>query len=211
MSGQHEFMKWQQERAKELFSLSHRLLETAKELGEHQVTEIKASMEHAKSYAKQAATNDVAKLKALQDQFSKDAMARMTIYQKKIKNLLKTMEDEAADEVEKHLNKARSAMEDWLKTASKNLPVGSDKFTDIVRDVADAGHKVLKEGRKMAKQAAEAAEHSFANLEKMAHDAGKKLSPPASKKSAAKKAVKTAAKKVARKTVTKTARKSAKS
>lgn len=211
MSGQHEFMKWQQERAKELFSLSHRLLETAKELGEHQVTEIKDSMEHAKSYAKQAATNDVAKLKALQEQFSEDAMARMTIYQKKIKSLLKSMEDEAADEVEKHLNKARSAMEDWLKTASKNLPAGSDKFTDIVRDVSDAGHKVLKEGRKMAKQAAEAAEHGFANLEKMAHDAGKKLAPPAGKKPAAKKAVKTAAKKVVRKTATKTARKSAKS
>ncbi len=211
MSGQHEFMKWQQERAKELFSLSHRLLETAKELGEHQVTEIKASMEHAKSYAKQAATNDVAKLKALQEQFSEDAMARMTIYQKKIMSLLKSMEDEAADEVEKHLNKARSAMEDWLKTASKNLPAGSDKFTDIVRDVSDAGHKVLKEGRKMAKQAAEAAEHGFANLEKMAHDAGKKLAPPAGKKPVAKKAVKTAAKKVVRKTATKTARKSAKS
>jgi hypothetical protein len=195
MSGQHEFMKWQQERAKELFSLSHRLLETAKELGEHQVTEIKASMEHAKSYAKQAATNDVAKLKALQEQFSEDAMARMKVYQKKIKGLLKTMEDEAADEVEKHLNKARSAMEDWLKTASKNLPAGSDKFTDIVRDVSDAGHKVLKEGRKMAKQAAEAAEHGFANLEKMAHDAGKKLTPPASKKPAAKKVVRKPARK----------------
>jgi hypothetical protein len=168
-------------------------------------------MEHAKSYAKQAATNDVAKLKALQEQFSEDAMARMTTYQKKIKGLLKSMEDEAADEVEKHLNKARSAMEDWLKTASKNLPAGSDKFTDIVRDVSDAGHKVLKEGRKMAKQAAEAAEHGFANLEKMAHDAGKKLSPPAGKKPAVKKAVKTAAKKVVRKTATKTARKSVKS
>lgn len=206
MSGQHEFMKWQQERAKELFSLSHRLLETAKELGEHQVTEIKASMEHAKSYAKQAATNDVAKLKALQEQFSEDAMARMKIYQKKIKGLLKTMEDEAADEVEKHLNKARSAMEDWLKTASKNLPAGSDKFTDIVRDVSDAGHKVLKEGRKMAKQAAEAAEHSFANLEKMAHDAGKKLAPPASKKPAAKKVAKPAAKKVVKKPASKSAK-----
>lgn len=206
MSGQHEFMKWQQERAKELFALSHRLFETAKELGEHQVTEIKASMEHAKSYAKQAATNDVAKLKALQEQFSEDAMARMTSYQKKIKGLLKTMEDEAADEVEKHLNKARSAMEDWLKTASKNLPAGSDKFTDIVRDVSEAGHKVLKEGRKMAKQAAEAAEHGFANLEKMAHDAGEKLGSPAKKKPAAKKVARKTVKTAVKKTVSKSSK-----
>ena len=40
MTGQHEFMMWQEERPKELFALSHRLFESAKELGEHQVTEI---------------------------------------------------------------------------------------------------------------------------------------------------------------------------
>jgi hypothetical protein len=96
-------------------------------------------------------------------------------------------------------------MEDWLKTASRNLPAGSDKFTDIVRDVSEAGHKVLKEGRKMAKQAAEAAEESFANLEKMAHDAGKKLAPPASKKPVAKKVVRKTVKTAVKKTATKKA------
>jgi type IV secretory pathway ATPase VirB11/archaellum biosynthesis ATPase len=128
-------------------------------------------------------------------------MARMATYQKKIKSLLKTMEDEAADEVEKHLDKARSAMEDWLKAASKNLPAGSDKFTDVVRDVAEAGQKVLKEGRRMAKQAAEAAEKGMADLEKMASSAGKKTAAPASKKPAAKKVVRKAVRRPARKSV----------
>lgn len=85
MSSQQEFMKWQQERAKELFSLSHRLLETAKQLSEHQAEEIKASMAHAKTFAKEAATNDVAKLKALQEKFSEEAVQRMNSYQKKSK------------------------------------------------------------------------------------------------------------------------------
>jgi len=60
----------------------------------------------------------------------------------------------------------------------------------------------------MAKQAAEAAEHGFANLEKMAHDAGKKLTPPASKKPAAKKVARKVAKPAAKKVVRKPARKS---
>ena len=84
MSSQKEFMQWQQERAKELFSLSHRLLETAKEFGDHQATEIKASMEYAKSFAKQAATNDLAKLKDLQERFSDEASTRVAAYQKKL-------------------------------------------------------------------------------------------------------------------------------
>ncbi|MEY2706890.1 MAG: hypothetical protein RI905_641, partial [Pseudomonadota bacterium] len=54
MANQKEFMEWQKDRAKELFTLSHKLLETAKQFSEHQAAEIKASMEHAKSYAKQA-------------------------------------------------------------------------------------------------------------------------------------------------------------
>jgi hypothetical protein len=118
----------------------------------------------------------------------------MTAYQKKVKSLLKTMEDEAADEAEKHLNKARHAMESWLKEVSKNLPAGSEKFSDVVKDIADAGHKVLKEGRKMAKQAAEAAEHGAHSLGEMMKE------KPVAKKATAKKptARKTVAKKATR-------------
>jgi hypothetical protein len=98
-------------------------------------------------------------------------------------------------------------MEDWLKEASKNLPAGSDKFTDIVRDVSEAGQKVLKEGRRMAKQAAEAAEQGLADLEKMSSGAGKKSASPASKKPAAKKVVRKAAKKVVKKVAKPTVKK----
>ncbi|MFZ9264039.1 MAG: phasin family protein [Polynucleobacter sp.] len=188
MANQKEFMEWQKDRAKELFALSHKLLETAKQFSEHQAAEIKVSMDYAKSYAKQAATNDVNKLKALQEQFAEEASARMVAYQKKVKALLKAMETEAADEAEKHLNKARNAMETWLKEASKNLPAGADKFTDVVRDIAAAGDKVMKEGRKMAKQAAEAAEQGMENLEKMVKQPSAKKSAPAAKKAPAKKA-----------------------
>jgi hypothetical protein len=162
MAIQKEFMAWQQERAKELFALSHRLFDTAKDFSDHQMTEIKASMEHAKSYAEHVVTSDIESLKGLQERFSKEAATRVSGYQKKIKALLKSMEDETAEEVEKHLAKARSAMESWLKEAGKNFPEGSDKLNTIVRDIAHAGEKVLKDGRKMAKQAAEAAEDGLA-------------------------------------------------
>lgn len=162
MAIQKEFMAWQQERAKELFTLSHRLFDTAKEFSDHQMIEIKASMEHAKSYAEHVVTSDLESLKDLQEKFSKEAAARVSGYQKKMKALLKSMEDETAEEVEKHLAKARTAMESWLKDAGKHFPEGSDKLNTIVRDIAHAGEKVLKEGRKMAKQAAAAAEDGLA-------------------------------------------------
>lgn len=191
MAIQKEFMAWQQERAKELFALSHRLFDTAKDFSDHQMTEIKASMEHAKSYAEHLVASDMDSLKELQEKFSKEAAVRVSGYQKKIKALLKSMEDETAEEVEKHLAKARSAMESWLKDAGKNFPEGSDKLNTIVRDIAHAGEKVLKEGRKMAKQAAAAAEDGLAafdaSISKSAFSKATPVKNTSAKKPAAKK------------------------
>ena len=191
MATQKDFMAWQQERAKELFALSHRLFDTAKDFSDHQMTEIKASMEHAKSYAEHVVASDMDSLKELQEKFSKEAAVRVSGYQKKIKALLKSMEDETAEEVEKHLAKARSAMESWLKDAGKNFPEGSDKLNTIVRDIAHAGEKVLKEGRKMAKQAAAAAEDGLAafdaSISKSAFSKATPVKNTSAKKPAAKK------------------------
>lgn len=205
MAIQKEFMAWQQERAKELFALSHRLFDTAKDFSDHQMTEIKASMEHAKSYAEHVVASDIESLKELQVKFSKESAVRVSGYQKKIKALLKSMEDETAEEVEKHLAKARSAMESWLKDAGKNFPEGSDKLNTIVRDIAHAGEKVLKEGRKMAKQAAAAAEDGLAafdaSISKSAFSKATPVKKAAVKKTTAKKsaAKKPVVKKVAAK------------
>ena len=205
MAIQKEFMAWQQERAKELFTLSHRLFDTAKDFSDHQMTEIKASMEHAKSYAEHVVASDIESLKELQEKFSKEAAVRVSGYQKKIKMTLKSMEEETAEEVEKHLAKARTAMESWLKDAGKNFPEGSDKLNTIVRDIAHAGEKVLKEGRKMAKQAAAAAEEGLAAFDtamaKNTFETTTLVKKPTVKKSTVKK---TAVKKVAvKKMVTK--------
>jgi len=192
MAIQKEYMAWQHERAKELFSLSHRLFDTAKEFSDHQLTEIKASMEHAKSYAEHVVNSDIESLKELQEKFSNEAAVRVSVYQKKIKTLLKSMEEETAEEVEKHLAKARTAMESWLKDAGKNFPEGSDKLNTIVRDIAHAGEKVLKEGRKIAKQAAAAAEEGLAAFDAaMAKNTFEKttiVKRPTVKKAAVKKA-----------------------
>lgn len=191
MAIQKEFMAWQQERAQELFALSHRLFDTAKDFSDHQMTEIKASMDHAKSYAEHVVVSDIESLKKLQEKFSKEAAVRVSGYQKKIKALLKSMEDESAKEVEKHLDKARSAMESWLKDTGKNFPEGSDKLNTIVRDIAHAGEKVLKEGRKMAKQAAAAAEDGLAafdaSISKNAFSKATPVKKTTAKKTAAKK------------------------
>lgn len=206
MAIQKEYMAWQHERAKELFALSHRLFDTAKEFSDHQLTEIKASMEHAKSYAEHVVTSDIESLKKLQEKFSKEAAIRVSAYQKKIKTTLKSMEEETAEEVEKHLAKARTAMESWLKDAGKNFPEGSDKLNTIVRDIAHAGEKVLKEGRKMAKQAAAAAEEGLAAFDTaMAKNTFEKttfVKKPTVKKAVKKPTVKKAA---VKKTVTKKA------
>ena len=185
-----DFNDWQQQKAKELFNLSHKLMNTAKQLSEHHASELKIGMAQAVEYAKTAAKSDVVKLKELQEKAAKDAIVRMSAYQKKFKGLLKEIGDEAAEEAEKHLGKARASIEDWLEQAGKKMPVGGEQLAKVVRDVSNAGAKVFKEGRRMVNDAVDVAEKE---LDKASHQA-----PAAKKRTPIKRAV---AKKVPRKTV----------
>lgn len=195
---QKDFNDWQQKKAKELFSLSHKLMENAKQLSEHHAAELKVGMQHAMDFAKSAAKSDLHKLKELQESAAKEATARMNVYQKKVKSMLKEMSEDVADEAEKHLEKARTSLEDWLDQAGKKMPVGGDQLAKVVRDVSSAGAKVFKEGRRMVNDAVDAAEKGLTEMAKHSESAAKPKRTPV-KRPAAKKAP---ARKVARKTTT---------
>ena len=195
---QKDFNEWQQKKAKELFSLSHKLMENAKQLSEHHAHELKVGMQQAMDFAKSAAKSDLTKLKELQDSAAKEAAARMSVYQKKVKSMLKEMSDDVADEAEKHIEKARTSLEEWLDQAGKKMPVGGDQLAKVVRDVSNAGAKVFKEGRRMVNDAVDAAEKGLTDLAKHSQSAAPKRTPV--KRPAAKRAP---ARKVAKKTTTK--------
>jgi uncharacterized protein with gpF-like domain len=85
----------------------------------------------------------------------------MTVYQKKVKTILKDIGTEAADGAEKHFDRARDAIGDWIKEADKKMPMGGEKLAKVVREVSDAGAKVFKEGRKAVNDAIELAEKNI--------------------------------------------------
>ena len=158
---QKDIQAWQQEKAKELFAYSHKLLDAAKDLSEHHIAEIQWAMKNAMESAKSAAKNDLAKLKELQESATKEAAKRATIYQKKVKSVLKDIGDDAADETEKHLEKVRSSLVGWLDDVEAKIPGHADKLSKVVHDMSTTGQKMFKEGRKIVNQVAETAEKNI--------------------------------------------------
>jgi hypothetical protein len=158
---QKDIQAWQQEKAKELFAYSHKLLDAAKDLSEHHIAEIQWGMKNAMESAKSAAKNDLAKLKELQESASKEAAKRATIYQKKVKSVLKDISDDAADGTEKHLEKVRSSLVGWLEDVEAKIPGHADKLSKVVHDMSTAGQKMFKEGRKIVNQVADTAEKNI--------------------------------------------------
>ena len=67
---QDHFNQWSADKAKELFSISHKLMEAAKQLSEHHAAELKANIDLAMNLAKATAKNDFEHLKAMQAQAS---------------------------------------------------------------------------------------------------------------------------------------------
>jgi uncharacterized protein YpuA (DUF1002 family) len=158
---QKDIQAWQQEKAKELFAYSNKLLGAAKELGEHHLAEMQWGMKNAMESAKSVAKNDLAKLKELQDSASKEAAKRALAYQKKVKSVLKDLSEDAADETEKHLEKVRSSLVSWLEDAENKIPNHADKLSKVVHDMSTTGQKMFKEGRKIVNQVADAAEQNI--------------------------------------------------
>lgn len=163
-------------KAQELFTLSHKLLDAAKQLSEHHAAELRYNMQQAMEAAKTAAQKDVTKLQALQKKAAEDATKRMSVYQKKVKAILNDIGNEAADGAEKHFDRARDAISDWIKEADKKIPMGGEKLAKVVREVSDAGAKVFKEGRKVVEGAIDSAEK---NLHTVAKKASKAIRPKA--------------------------------
>ena len=157
----NDFQVWQQEKAKELFTYSHKLLDAAKELSESHLAEIQWSIKNATESAKSAAKNDLAKLRDLQEAAAKEATKRAAVYQKKVKSVLKQLGEDAADETEKHLEKVRSSLVSWLEDVEEKIPGHADKLSKVVHDMSTAGQKMFKEGRKIVNQVADAAEKNI--------------------------------------------------
>jgi hypothetical protein len=161
-----EFQKWQQEKAKELFDYSHKLLDAAKDLSAHHIAEMEWGMKNAMDSAKSAAKKDLTKLKDLQDDAAKEATKRAATYQKKVKSVLKDIGETAADETEKHLEKVRNSLVTWLEDAENKMPSHADKLSKVVHEMSTTGQKMFKEGRKIVNQVADAAEKSVDDLVK---------------------------------------------
>ena len=156
-----ELQKWQREKAKELFDYSHTLLEAAKKLSEHHLAEIEWGMKNALDSAKSAAKNDLAKLKDLQDEATKEAAKRANAYQKKVKAVLKDLSEGAADETEKHLEIVRASLVTWLEDAENKMPAHADKLSKVVHEMSTTGQNMFKEGRRIVNEVADTAEKNI--------------------------------------------------
>jgi len=187
------------QRSKELLTLSSQLFSTAKQLSEYHAAELKSSMANALSYAQTAAHQDMAQLKALQDTVASEATQRMGVYQEKVKVILDQMEGKSVD---KHLKDARSVLADWYKGAKKKIPQGAEQLGQVAHEVADAGIKAFKEGRRLVNEAADAAEKDLKKAVKEDLAKAKKATAKAKKAAAKKPAIKKAlVKKVALKKI----------
>ncbi len=97
----------------------------------------------------------------LQEEAAKEAAKRVSVYQKKVKSVLKDIGDDAADETEKHLEKVRHSLVTWLEDAESKIPGHADKLSKVVHEMSTTGQKMFKEGRKIVNQVADAAEKNI--------------------------------------------------
>lgn len=174
------FNELKKQKAEEFFSLSHRLLDVAKELSEYHAAELRMNIDHAQDLATSVARGNFKDVEELQKRAAIQAAQRMKVFRRKAKVLLKKMNHDSSEKAEKYVEKAHNSLLDWLDESEKRMPIGAEGLSKVVRDISSAGAKAFKVGRKLASVAAD-------NLDELmdktaGHDAPVKKAAP--KKSA---------------------------
>ena len=186
----------QQQRSKELFTLSNQLFSAAKNFSEYHAAELKNNMTYALSYSKTAAHQDMAQLKALQSTVATEANKRMAVYQAKVKTILDQLGTKSNN---KHLKDARTVLSTWYKDAKKKIPKGAEQLGQVAHEIADVGINAFKEGCKLVNEAAATAEKSIKKASKKKAIKAKKVTTKAKKVATKAKKVATKAKKASAK------------
>jgi hypothetical protein len=83
-----------------------------------------------------------------------------------VKSVLKDIGESAADETEKHLEKVRSTLVNWLEDAENKMPSHADKLSKVVNEMSTTGPTMFTEGRRIVNQVADAAEKNIDDLVK---------------------------------------------
>ena len=152
---------WNKQKAEELFSLSHQMLDVAKQLGEYHANELRIHVNHAIELVKHSAKSDLRKLEEIQKDAATEAAIRINTYQKDARKLLDQLSHEVSTHSEKHIQHAMHTLADWLEEGDKKMPVGAEKLANVVRDFSQAGSHAYKEGRKLVSDAIDNADQAL--------------------------------------------------
>lgn len=156
--------QWNKQKAEELFSLSHKMLDIAKELTECNAKEIRIHVNHALELAKHSTENNLKKIEKLQNDAAIEAALRMDEYRMKAKTLLVDVHHELTEHSSKHIQKAMDSLADWVEHSDNKMPSVNQYLGKVVRDITASGSIAFEEGRKLITSAMDDADHTLNNI-----------------------------------------------
>jgi hypothetical protein len=156
--------QWNKQKAEELFSLSHKMLDIAKELTECNAKEMRIHVNHTIELAKHSAKNNLKEIEKLQNNAAIAAAFRMDEYRVKAKTLLVDAHHELTDHSSKHIQKAMDSLSDWIEHTDNKMPAVNQYLGKVIRDISASGSIAFEEGRKLITSAMDDADHTLTNM-----------------------------------------------
>jgi len=153
--------EWNKQKAEELFSMSHKMLDIAKELTECNAKELQIHVNHALELAKHSTNGDLKKIEKLQNDAALEASLRMDEYKVKAKTLLVTVHNELTDHSAKHVLKAMDSLADWIEHSDNKMPELNEHLGSVVRNITASGASAFEEGRKLVNSTLDGVDHAL--------------------------------------------------
>jgi hypothetical protein len=156
--------QWNKQKSEEIFSLSHRMLDIAKELTETNAKEMRIHVNHALELAKHSAKNDLKQIEKLQNDAAIQAAFRMDEYRMKAKNLLVDIHNDLTNHSSKHIQKAMDSLADWIEHSDNKMPAVNEHLGKVVRNITASGATAFEKGRRLITTAMDDADPTLKNM-----------------------------------------------
>lgn len=169
-----QMMATQKANLETLFGLTHKAFEGVEKMVELNLSVSKAALSEAASHTQSLlSVKDAQELLALQSSLMQPMAEKVASYSRHLYDIASGTGAEITKVVEGQTAEAQKKFADFVDSASKNAPAGTEAAVAIVKSAVAAASNAVESVQKVVKQATDMAEANLAAVAETATDSGK--------------------------------------
>lgn len=161
--------EWSEHKTKELFAMSHKMLDIAQEISEYSTNEMQILVNHSLALAKYGANNEFKKVEKIQTEAAIDATIRISEYRTKVKMLLINVHSDLSKISANYMQTSLDSIADLIEHRDNKMPELNERHGSGLRVMSAAFLVAFEESQKLIISTINNVDELFHKVDKQAY------------------------------------------